>query len=597
MTRKSSGASKVRRGARTAYFVLEIYGKNSSLHGLYHLFQSKDMTRRAFWLIVLLAATTAGVYHTVMSIKRYSAMDTFVQIQDEAVPAEFPDITLCRVKPFSESLLIHYDKVLDRYFDTKWSYFNNWFKEERMQKPNESNIAYKHRLSVIFEKFMKIVWASEDFRDLGMFIDSALLSCSYEGQKCDHRNFSLIRDPDGWYCYSFSPSGDVAVGTEGLKLDLFTDTSFYHPVFEGTIVQFYGRDVKIHGSENMSDWNSLDFFLNTHWRSLNQIAEPIITQSNGFRVILHDSGTHPMMSLDSLEFEAGVSAAVNIGQMFVIRQQRLGVSDCIKKPFEQVRYVTNFDNRGKLEYRSYDKQQDEQVIQKKQEELMSQCGCYSHKYPFESGMETLCYHVPDSVKRTPTKEVMQRINCHDRVVAEVDKDTYQLLRKYSKFEPCRSAKLDFFNNVYEWPKTEDLPSVVNKYVLETLYERTDLLPGDGEHHSILNFSDPDIVRLVGKDKIVSRQTATLQQLFHGAGKFSRSSWRLVNNTRLTSNLLRLNIRLMKTKSKLIQEHPSLLEIAYLFFSANSDLQQDNDSSSQGVTADAKLGSEVESTQI
>uniref|UniRef100_A0A1I8JMM0 Amiloride-sensitive sodium channel n=1 Tax=Macrostomum lignano TaxID=282301 RepID=A0A1I8JMM0_9PLAT len=517
------------------------------MHGLGHMYQSGDLCRKAFWFVLTIAGTCACFFHVIMTVQNYLETPVTSILIDDAAMAEFPDVTLCNLKPMSESLGEYYKDVVHQHFEDNWGFFEQWWPNERKRQVNESRVDYQRRLRKIFERYLQIFWVSDDSRDLGMMDKVMLLHCSFNGIPCGHKNFSLVQNYRYWNCYTFSPSPQFRFASSGhtedtgLNLILYTDSNFHESIYD----QFAAYSRQKFDEEEM-----------THPYSL---KEYITTAS-----IYND-------------VQNGKSALVHVDQMQYVTLNQPGERQCTNDPQEIIEYTTSFGHNPSTERkRRYTKTDREFAVEAKQQFVFDNCGCYSHHFPFHVNLTQLCYFVPLALRRHPSKKLLDRVACHDEHLRIAEENSYNFIQDYLKYKPCEYRKFTTFKTISTWPRSDEHIDFVNEFLIPKMQSGKEFIgKGDAHVHHIFNFTNENSAALLNKP-ILSHEELALSRLLNqdchpnkSAEDSIRDMWCL-DKEKMAYNVLQVIIRLTspaaaKYEEKFSYEWPEALsEIGGIF---------------------------------
>ncbi|PAA90671.1 hypothetical protein BOX15_Mlig022345g1 [Macrostomum lignano] len=267
-------------------------------HGLLHILLSRSTARRLFWLLLFVAALIGCSVHLAKLVQKFTDHSVESQLKLRSERAQFPDITICNLKPASASLLTLRDffefhlkhKKLKfgafYYFDNFWGNFVNWFKEDTQRRPQESDESYDSRLEKVCKKVLDVMWVSGDTRDISQLDETMLLSCRYNSEPCSHRNFSLVQTSRFWSCYTFHPDprqSSSGPGGRGAELDmvLFIDGNEKYPDWHGIWL-----------NEALHDGCMSRKFSRS--KAINRLLQSDEPQSAGLRIFIHEEKSFPM---------------------------------------------------------------------------------------------------------------------------------------------------------------------------------------------------------------------------------------------------------------------------------------------------------------
>ncbi|PAA76531.1 hypothetical protein BOX15_Mlig006976g1 [Macrostomum lignano] len=395
-----------------------LWSERTTIEGVPHLMAAHSVQRKFCWAIIMLTVTILGLVHLVRSVQDFLASGVASQVTVDAAPAEFPSVTLCSLKPASESLLSYYRPVMDRHLERHWGYFDAWFTHQRRQGKTESYRDYRLRIVKVLAKMLEVLWVSDDTRDLSLLDYSTILECQFNGQPCNKKNFSLVQHYRHWNCYMFRPHSSLRYDNPtgehnaGLMLNIFADSNFFSSTSSSH--SEYNRSRRDSNRDYRIEGLSLRQFLadDSEFR-LNRLLDVNHLSSDGMQVILHPTGSYPMFYKTRFTVKNSESAILHV---FSMERNRINQADspCSSRPLGTIDYVTNFgigpDNQKRREFT----ESVEDVLNDRIQDLIYQrCGCYSHRMPFRVGKSLLCYYAPLQYRKQPSSELLTQIYCHD----------------------------------------------------------------------------------------------------------------------------------------------------------------------------------------
>ncbi|PAA64984.1 hypothetical protein BOX15_Mlig018669g1 [Macrostomum lignano] len=459
---------------KAAVSVLHDYGQRSTLHGLSHMHQSGDPWRRAFWVILTFGGCAACFYHTYATISNYLESPITSIFRDEGVSATFPDVTICNLKPVSETLLHTPSErsLLFQHLENNWNFFRNWLPEKRKRRFNETRVDYKLRQRDLFKTYMDVFWATDDTRDFGQSDLHMLLSCVYKGRQCNSDNLKLIQHNRYWNCYTFLPTnGDRSIDSSdqnsGLKLILFTDSNFD----DDRLNQQTLYERKKSADDEMHRPYDLEEYLSVGDRTMNQVLTGNSWEAEGLRIFVHREGQHPMTTGLAYDISSGASTTIEFSEVQVNALNIPPEHVCQEKTPDEILYVRFFgDNSTGVGFKNYSLTQSLAVIEAKQRMVYETCSCYSHLLPFRHNTSTLCMFAPHGERHEPSRALLDRMNCHDAAYQEAESRTADLMQTMEGYTPCNNWKLHATKTEVSWPRNDELIDFVNYIVLPRFTE-------------------------------------------------------------------------------------------------------------------------------
>ncbi|PAA89558.1 hypothetical protein BOX15_Mlig030616g2 [Macrostomum lignano] len=455
---------------KAAATVLTEYGHRSTLHGLSHMFQSGDLWRKAFWLVLTFAASGACVYHIYATVSNYLESPITSIYRDEGPQALFPGVTICNLKPVSEALLHAEEEkaALFHHLDQVWNFFDNWLFGLRSRKHSETRVEYKERQRELLKTYTDIFWVSDDTREFGLSDRHTLLMCLYKNKHCNASNFKLVQHHRYWNCYTFQPlDGDRTIDNSdqdsGLRLILFTDSNFDSNRLDDSVN--YLRSMT--REDEITNPYSLRTYLGRGNRTLNQVLTGNKWEAEGLRIFIHNESQFPTTSDIAFDVSSGASTTIEVNTKQVNTLNRPPSHVCNAEEPETISYVRYF-GPNVTGLRSYRLTQPEAVMEAQQKMIFDKCGCYTHLLPFKFNTSLLCLYADPQHRIHPSMEFMQRLACHTNSFKLAEQKTSELLQQKDEYKPCTSWKLQATKVQVPWPRSDELIDFVN-YVFMPSY--------------------------------------------------------------------------------------------------------------------------------
>uniref|UniRef100_A0A1I8G224 Amiloride-sensitive sodium channel n=1 Tax=Macrostomum lignano TaxID=282301 RepID=A0A1I8G224_9PLAT len=423
--------------------------QHTTVEGLPNLLTAGSLWRKIVWSVILLMALACCTTHLILLIIDFhnSGVASTMMLNENVV--EFPDLTICGLKPISESflaqsfernwtdLLLHYTRRLD-----------GWFNDESsLQRRNESITDYMERMKALYYKMFEIVRLDKTFLDswLSMHYQSSIFSCRFKRLPCEPSNFSLIQDHHHFDCLTFSPSESNKMADHGSKfnsillINLFTDSSIFeshyqkHAAYKASSKTYYDKGL------------SLTEYLTTNPEEfpLNQILANN-EQPNGISAILHPRNTYPFNGYQSYIIASGTSATFRISTLEKHKLNYKGRERCSDKPPDEVVYRTvRSVVNGTSESRAFVRSPEDDLYTWAQAELFQE--------PDEDG----------APRPTLPKEALDRIRCHDRWWSKL---LNSAPNHVTMWKPCHSVSREVQLESLDWPSDEDLMPIAVSFI-------------------------------------------------------------------------------------------------------------------------------------
>ncbi|PAA50484.1 hypothetical protein BOX15_Mlig013241g3 [Macrostomum lignano] len=475
------------------YTTVEQFGARSTIHGLQHIFHSRELTRRIFWLVLMLVALCLGLAHMHATAMEFLSNPLTSQLKLMSEQVKFPDITLCNLKPASESMSLAPE--FRQYIRDKWGYFDNWYVEERKRRRHESKVNFYERARLVFGRLFQILWVSGDSRDIGVLDVTLLLDCSYNSMKCHQKNFSLRQNYRFWNCYTFFVHKDNLVtgkGGKGAELDLVLFTDNHNTVrledLDGSARQknlstgIYKRSRQTEEQEPIS----LKELLNEA-TGLNHLLTEGSYEPGGFRVFIHERKLYPMLSREFVDVQSGTKSIIKLRPLQHSLLSSAAHQCTPRSAAENVSYVRYFAHGSKhIGHKKYQKTDSDFVAEEKQNLVHENCGCYSHRYPFTVDNSELCYYVPPSSWKIPPEQVLRKIRCHDRWILDAEKRTYELMQKFHSKRFCEFTLYRPLEQSSSWPRFEHVQDIWTDFIAPKIASGKEFTMECGHNHHIFN---------------------------------------------------------------------------------------------------------------
>ena len=157
---------------------------STTTHGVIHIFSGKSKLRRFFWLLLVLASASGCLYDIIESIRRLAQgnTDTTISVVEPEM-VDFPAITLCNLNLIRKSYLQDVSQQLENDLGNVY---------DTSQGCSNGDIS-----SSLNESFSDLLWNGRHTAE------DIIFQCKYEGQKCDHNDFTSTISSGG-VCYTFN---------------------------------------------------------------------------------------------------------------------------------------------------------------------------------------------------------------------------------------------------------------------------------------------------------------------------------------------------------------------------------------------------------
>ncbi|CAF1664318.1 unnamed protein product, partial [Adineta ricciae] len=230
---------------RRAGSIVKEFSLNTSTHGIPGIARSESKLNRIFWSTSLLIFTGIMSYFIVQSIRAYFEYptQTSVAIVGEW-PQAFPAVTVCNHSP------LRYDRFIEPFLN-----YTNTF---GLTNTSDKNYFTKVQASYIQDYLIYKLNRNESLYEYFYSLESMMISCSYNGEKCSAADFTWFMSPRFGLCYTFNAKPKSTInktlrynadnGANGLfELDLYVHQHQYVPYISSGI----GAAVLVHDNEEL----------------------------------------------------------------------------------------------------------------------------------------------------------------------------------------------------------------------------------------------------------------------------------------------------------------------------------------------------------
>ena len=170
---------------------------------------------KIFWFLAFFGGLAVASFYFISSLIDYFQYQPAVQVTlIQEFPTSFPAVTICNLNPFP-----NLTKLLSE------SNQSDLFNKDSL---NSKNIAYYFVEAQ--ENMNRIVAnvADEKKQAIGFSLDESLISCTFNNEFCDSRNFTWFFDYNNGNCYTFNGDEKKTLDTTltgsnyGLTLEILT---------------------------------------------------------------------------------------------------------------------------------------------------------------------------------------------------------------------------------------------------------------------------------------------------------------------------------------------------------------------------------------
>ena len=219
-------------------------GQNTTSHAIPNIIRNPNKYIKGMWTAFFIVALGFCAYTIFQSLKAYLQYGTNIQIQIQRVSVtDFPGITICNMNPFNKASSTQAylnAKLVDYGLEDAISILNGTNSTtqnealERLQvyfNTNNTLLVMDYILDFMRQTVVADTTLTESDRyNLGISLDSMLLSCSYNRKDCTSSDFSQFWHYKHGNCYTFNGYNSVsrsntiskAGSSSGLQLELYT---------------------------------------------------------------------------------------------------------------------------------------------------------------------------------------------------------------------------------------------------------------------------------------------------------------------------------------------------------------------------------------
>ncbi|XP_071964123.1 acid-sensing ion channel 1A-like [Antedon mediterranea] len=193
---------------------LQIFGENTSIHGIRNITNGNRWTRRLVWTVVLCVSFVTLTYQVYSSVNMYFEFETNTKFQQKyRGPQEFPNVVICNSNMLrSPSVMTDFGGLLN-YYQYGLLYLKTLF-------PSVSFIKESHELPLEFEDEFPGGGDVKTFIERsGHRIDSMLRVCYFNGEPCTADDFEKMITNYG-LCYRFVPPTSNLINGTGTTYGL-----------------------------------------------------------------------------------------------------------------------------------------------------------------------------------------------------------------------------------------------------------------------------------------------------------------------------------------------------------------------------------------
>ncbi|CAF3602930.1 unnamed protein product, partial [Rotaria sordida] len=193
--------------------IIREFSLNTSTHGIPGIARSQNIHNRIFWIVSTLIFTGIMLFFIVESMKAYFNYPTQTSVSFIVERSQaFPAVSICNFSP------IRFDNFIEP--------FLNFTKSRNLTYTNDTSTISIELVPYITEFVQNLLNDSEPVTSYFFPLNSTLISCLYNGQRCQANDFIPFYSSSFGRCYTFNAKmklnqssvrsttdfGDVSVG-------------------------------------------------------------------------------------------------------------------------------------------------------------------------------------------------------------------------------------------------------------------------------------------------------------------------------------------------------------------------------------------------
>lgn len=211
--------------------IVRDFSLNTSTHGLPGIARSESIHNRLFWAVSFLTFAGIMVYFVVESILAFFSYPTQTSVA----------VTVQRLQPFPAVSICNYSSIR---FDTFIGPFINYTNYRHLTNTSDTSTITIYQYNYIRDFVQQVFYDNESAIPYLFPLNSMLMSCIYNGVRCNSNDFLPFLSATHGQCYTFNAkikNQDNSVrltidngGTGTLQLQLYAQSHQYVPyVSEG----------------------------------------------------------------------------------------------------------------------------------------------------------------------------------------------------------------------------------------------------------------------------------------------------------------------------------------------------------------------------
>jgi hypothetical protein len=255
---------------------LRRFCERTSIRGVSRILHNRNQVAlRYLWTGALIGATAITAYQLWAVLSRYLSYGAYVVIYQEDTSPEFPDVTICKINPYSHPWHDPRQPTLDEYFDLVENVHKAFFynREDALSKWGLKNDAEVDNILKFLQSpsgYFSNIILSPDELDVSM--STMIVDLGYYSWNLDRYSVDPLK-PHGT---SFMTSSIVSI--------------FYDPSYQ-ICYQFHLPDAYASSVRALSAIFFVNDFLTDAVRTFDSNIR--VSESSGINVVLHERGKFP----------------------------------------------------------------------------------------------------------------------------------------------------------------------------------------------------------------------------------------------------------------------------------------------------------------
>ncbi|CAF4941276.1 unnamed protein product [Rotaria sp. Silwood1] len=206
--------------------IIRDFSLNTSTHGVPGIARSQSIQNRIFWIVTTLAFTGIMLFFVVESIKQYFNFPTQTSVSFIVERSQaFPAVSICNYSPFR----------LDNFIEP----FLNFTNSRNLTNTTDTSTIPIEAAPYLFDFIQNLLNYDEYLSNYFFPLSSMLISCLYNGERCQATDFIQFFSFYFGHCYTFNAKmklNDSSVrstidhgGIGKLELQLYAHSHQYVP--------------------------------------------------------------------------------------------------------------------------------------------------------------------------------------------------------------------------------------------------------------------------------------------------------------------------------------------------------------------------------